>query len=300
MEISSSSLLRAGVGFAVLTGIALASSAADVQQVSAQEVLRRVVNQELKAGANDHTRWMFIKKSHKSGKEQEELVVQTPNGDLSRLLSVNGAPISEDQAKKENERIEKLVQNPLEAMRMRRARAQDAHHMEELFRLLPDAMSASYGRRSGKLVEIIFKPNPVFHPRSYEAMVFHHMEGTMWVDTAQNRLAKIEGRLMEDVKFGGGLFGHLNRGGEFRVQQGEVAPGHWEMTLLYINMNGKALFFKTIDVHEDEVRCDFQRVPDQLTLSAAADELRKQTNVKSVGNNGHRQPPTAEVASSKR
>jgi hypothetical protein len=213
---------------------------------------------------------------------------------------VDGSPISEDQARKEDERIQKLVQNPSEALRMRRARAQDAHHMEEVFRLLPEAMTASYGQRSGKQVEIIFKPNPDFHPRSYEAMVFHHMEGTIWVDTAQTRLVKIEGRLMDDVKFGGGLFGHLNRGGEFRVHQAEVAPGHWEMTYLYVNMNGKALFFKTIDVHEDEVRSDFERVPDQLTLSAAANELRKQTSVKSVGNNGHRQPSSTEVASSKK
>lgn len=291
-------LLRAGITLAFLSVNTFAASASDSPQISAQELLRKVVDRELKTGASDHTRWRFIKQTHKDGKVQEELVVQTPNGDLSRLISVDGVPISEDQARKEDERIQKLVENPSEALRMRRARAQDAHHMEELFRLLPEAMTASYGRKNGKLVEIIFKPNPDFHPRSYEATVFHHMEGTMWIDTAQNRLAKIQGCLMEDVKFGGGLFGHLDRGGEFRVQQAEVAPGHWEMTLLYVNMNGKALFFKTIAVHEDEVRQDFERVPDQLTLSAAAAELRKETNAKTVGNNWHRQSATAELTSS--
>jgi hypothetical protein len=30
--------------------------------------------------------------------------------------------------------------------------------------------------------------------------------------------------LMEDVKFGGGLLGHLNKGGYFEVRQAEVGP----------------------------------------------------------------------------
>jgi len=46
------------------------------------------------------------------------------------------------------------------------------------------------------------------------------------------------------------VLGHLNRGGKFEVRQTEVAPGHWEMTALNVEMKGKALFFKTIGVQE--------------------------------------------------
>lgn len=35
----------------------------------------------------------------------------------------------------------------------------------------------------------------------------------------------LNGHLMEDVKFGGGLLGHLDKGGKFEVRQTEVAPG---------------------------------------------------------------------------
>jgi hypothetical protein len=43
---------------------------------------------------------------------------------------------------------------------------------------------------------------------------------------------------------------------------------------MHVNMRGKALFFKTIGVQQDESRSNFQRVPDNLTLSKANDELR--------------------------
>jgi hypothetical protein len=84
------------------------------------------------------------------------------------------------------------------------------------------------------------------------------------------------------VRFGGGLLGHLDKGGEFHVKQAEVAPALWEITLLHVNMHGKALFFKTIAVQENEIRTNFQRVPDNLTLSEAAKQLQKQSTVKSA------------------
>jgi hypothetical protein len=41
-------------------------------------------------------------------------------------------------------------------------------------------------------------------------------------------------------------------------------------------MRGKALLFKTINVQQTETRSDFQRVPDDLTLTQAADILNGQ------------------------
>jgi hypothetical protein len=74
------------------------------------------------------------------------------------------------------------------------------------------------------------------------------MQGEVWVNTNHRRLVEISGHLIHDVKFGGGLLGHLDKGGEFRVQQAEVEPGYWELISLTVNMKGKALFFKTIGV----------------------------------------------------
>jgi hypothetical protein len=78
------------------------------------------------------------------------------------------------------------------------------------------------------------------------------------------------------VKFGGGLLGHLDQGGEFYVRQAEVEPGCWELITMTVNMKGKALFFKTIGVQQTEHRLAFHRVPDNLTPAQAAKILRNQ------------------------
>jgi hypothetical protein len=230
---------------------------------------------ELKAQADDHSHWMYEVKAHSAGKEQVKLVVQTREGELDHLRTVNGQPISPEQEKQEERRIDRLIRKRTERRKERRTQEEDDQRIERLLKLLPDAVIASYGQRRGDLVELLFKPNPGFHPSSHEASVFHDMEGRIWINSKENRLAEIEGRLIKEVKFGGGLLGHLRKGGEFHVKQSEVAPGHWEITLLRINMRGKALFFKTISVQENETRTNFQPVADSMTLSQAAQELQK-------------------------
>jgi hypothetical protein len=48
------------------------------------------------------------------------------------------------------------------------------------------------------------------------------------------------------------------------------------MTVLGVDMKGKALLFKTICVQESENHTDFQRVPEDLTLAEATGLLNRQ------------------------
>ena len=67
-----------------------------------------------------------------------------------------------------------------------------------------------------------------------------------------------------------------DQGGTFQVKQTETAPGYWELTLLKVQMKGKALFFKTIGVQQNYTRSDFRQVPDDLTVAKGAEILEKQ------------------------
>jgi hypothetical protein len=253
---------------------------------SAGEILRKAVNSESNAQSNDHSRWMYQEKAKDAGKEQVKWIVETREGDLDRLWSVTGRPITREQQKQEDQRIEGLLHKPDRRKKRQRAQREDAQQTERLFKMLPDAVTARFGEHKGGLVEILFQPNPNFRPSSHEAAVFHAMEGRIWIDEKENRLAEIEGHLIRPVKFYGGLLGHLDEGGTFNVKQSEVAPEHWEITLLRVNMHGKALFFKTISVQQNEIRSDFQPVPANITLAQASEELQRQCKTQAMAHSG--------------
>jgi hypothetical protein len=249
----------------------------DASSVSADELLRKAVDHELRADKEDQSHWMYKSTTSRSGRAVTKEVIETKQGDLDRLLSINGKAISEEQQKSESKRLQKLVADPQELRKLQKNQQNDSDQSEHLLAVLPKAMIASYGHRRNGLIELNLEPNPKYHPTSHETAVFHAMAGKVWVNDKEDWLAEIDGHLIKRVEFWHGLLGHLEKGGQFHVVQSEVQPGHWEITALNVNMRGKALFFKNIGAQENETRSDFQKVPDDLTLAQAAEKLEPRT-----------------------
>jgi hypothetical protein len=245
-------------------------------EVPAVDLARKVVTNELRIQNEEQSHWMYRLEKEELGRKQVQEILETNHGSLSRLLSIDGRLLDAKQQRKENQRMQRLVSHPDEQWKLQQASNKKAEQGARLLKILPDVFVFSYASRQGDLVTLTFSPNPNYQPPSLEARVFHGMEGEMTVDTRQERLTALKGHLMADVKFGGGLLGHLDKGGKFEVRQTEVAPGHWEMTALNVDMKGKALLFKTVGVQETERHSDFHRVPDDLRLVEATDLLNGQ------------------------
>jgi hypothetical protein len=244
-------------------------------QVSANELAQRVVTNELNF-QDDHSNWMYRLEKEQYGKKQVEEIIETKNGSLSRLLSINDRPLTAKQQSEEDQRVRQLMTSRSAQQKLRRTLDAETLQGRRLFKMLPAAFVFSYAGGEGNLVKLSFRPNPSFHPPSLEARVFHDMEGEMWVDCKQERLAEFDGHLTQTVKFGFGVLGHLDKGGHFEVRQEEVVPGHWDMTTLSLQMTGKALLFASIGVQKRETHRDFHRVSDDLTLTEAAGILKSE------------------------
>jgi hypothetical protein len=258
----------------VLLGVLARSQSVPSSSVSANDLVRRVISNELNF-QDDHTNWMYRLEKEEDGKKQVEEIVETKEGSLSRLLSINGLPLTAKQQLEEDQRVRELMTSRSAQQKLRRVLDAETQQGRRMFKMLPDAFVFSYAGGEGNLVKLSFRPSPRFHPPSLEARVFHDMEGEMWVDCKQERLAGFDGHLTQAVKFGFGLLGHLDKGGHFEVRQAEVVPGHWDMTTLSFEMTGKALLFATIGVQKKENHRDFHRVSDDLTLTQAADILNR-------------------------
>ncbi len=153
-----------------------------------------------------------------------EEIVETKEGSLSRLLSVNGLPLTPKQQMEEDERGRELMTSRGAQQKLRRSLDAETLQGRRLFKMLPDAFVFSYAGGEGNLVKLSFRPNPSFHAPSLEARVFHDMEGEMWIDCKQERLAGFDGHLTQTVKFGFGLLGHLDKGGHLRSGRQKLSP----------------------------------------------------------------------------
>ncbi len=257
--------------FPIVLFIALSSAGlAQSSNVTANDLARAVLTNELKAEKADDSRWMFRLDTKKPGApELVEEVVETKDGPLKYPILINGQKLTPAEQRKADDQVEHSVRDPGALRKAKDAKAQDNARSQQMLKMFPDAFLFQYGERNGDLVQLNFTPNPNFQPPDREATVFHAMAGNIWVNTKQQRLAQITGHLTHEVKFGWGLLGYLDRGGHFFVKQQEVAPAYWELTSLDVQMNGKALFFKTIAVRQKYSRSDFKQVPQNLDVAQA-------------------------------
>jgi hypothetical protein len=251
-------------------------------QVDANRLARGVFDNEIDAQIHDQSLWSYLELKEEDGKEKLFGVCQTKGGEIDRLLAVNGQELNPKQRQAEDQRLARMLNHPDQIRQKYNKQRADAIQAQNLMKLFPDAFQFQYDGAQGRLIKLKFTPNPNFHPTGHPAQVFHHMEGTLLVDDQQKRLAEISGELSSEVKFLGGLLGPLNKGGTFLVKQQDLGSGHWELTTMDVQMNGKALFFKTIAVREQEIDTHFQPVPDDITLQQAFEVLQKDANVQNI------------------
>jgi hypothetical protein len=273
-------LLSAVVGALVLVGPRAGFAGSQpTENISASDLVKSVIYNELHPANTVDVHWKYQLTKEVNGRQETRAVVETKSGSLDRLLSVAGKPLTGAQESDEAGRILKFSHSPDEQRKAGQSRRKDADQCNTILKMIPDAFIFEYAGESGTVAKLSFKANPKFVPPSREGKVLQQMAGEMWVDARQKRLIGINGRLVNEVKFGGGLLGHLEKGGEFSVKRAEIAPSDWEMTELTVNMQGKALLFKSICVQQKELHTNFEQMPDDLSLADAANVLLRQTVV---------------------
>jgi hypothetical protein len=247
----------------------------------AKEIVRTATQAELAADKNDNTRWRY-RDAKKDGTDTVSIVVETEFGSVRRVIMKNGQPLTEAEARAEDERVQRFIHDPEKLAKQRRDGAQDGKNAEDLMHMLPEAFIWKVESEDTQRYTLHFDPNPNFNPPDMKGRVLGTMAGTLVVNKAQNRIEIISGKLTQDITIGWGLLGRLHEGGTFRVERREVAPGLWQIVETHVHIEGKALFFKTIGEQQDEVQTEFTQVPAGITLEQAA-EMTKPTYGKENG-----------------
>jgi hypothetical protein len=260
---------------------------ANAQSAHPDTLVREVIYNEIQAQLHDNSLWCYRERQQEDGKPEKTLeVCQTRDGDIERLMAVNGKEVDEAQRHAEDLRIQKLITHPEQLRAKQKKDREDGDQERSMLKIFPDAFRFQLENETGDLVTLRFRPNPAFHPSTRAALVFHHLEGTLVLDTRHKRLVEINGRLMSEVKFAGGLLGHLDKNGTFVVRQQNVGQGHWDLRYFNVDMNGKALFFKTITVREKKSLVDYCPLPRGASLQQAADFLTRDFGVHTASASG--------------
>jgi hypothetical protein len=273
---------------------------------SAALVRRAIANHMTAEAAHHPQRFVLHKKDDRRDYTQE--IIETRQGDIAMAIAANGAPLNPDMHQVQIDHLNNLDTHPDLQEHRRKREQEDNARVDKLMRLLPDAFLYHYestvpctvntppdvpvpGSQPAPLpisttappapsvecYHLTFTPNHAWDPPDTESRIMRGMAGEVWIEKSQERLTRLDAHLISDVDFGWGIIGHLDKGGTIFLEQTEMDGNDWELTRMKLNLTGKALMVKTLNIRISEEMAHYAPVPTNLDYHKAIQMLESES-----------------------
>ena len=192
-------------------------------------------------------------------KETETRVYEvTPVGDraVERLISVNGKELTASEREKEDRRVQKEIEEIIkehekQQQKKERARARGEKETEDddditILDFLRISEVTSIRRevfRGHEVIAFDFEPRKGFKPKSRAESIISKLAGTVWADESARQVARLEARLTDSFKMGGGLLASISPSSAFVFEQDKVDGEVWLPSYGEANISARVMLF---------------------------------------------------------
>jgi hypothetical protein len=206
-------------------------------------------------------------------------------GWVRKLVSENGTPLPPERAAKEQKRVgEELEKAVREAPKMKEKRERARAEMRKKQRAKSGGDKDKEDGEAGDNVGITtflraaefvsprrehlgghdvivfdFRPRAGFKPSTQAESIVSKLSGVVWVDPAERQVVRLEARLVDSFKVGGGLVASLKSGSAFVFEQTQLPDGVWLPRFAQINLSARVLLFAGVSVNQTEEYSDYKR-----------------------------------------
>ncbi len=199
---------------------------------------------------------------------------------IRRLVAKNGKPLSPSEEADEQKRVEKRIREIEKKEAEKERKAQKAQKDRELAQDTPETPDGEAGERisiadvlrasrlvnprrerfrSREVIVFDFEPLPGYKPQKNYEKLFGKMAGALWIDPVDKQVARVEARLIEAYKIGGGMLASLKEGGNFVLEQERVNDEIWLPTRAEINLGARLLLVKGFNINRTVSYGDYKR-----------------------------------------
>lgn len=207
-------------------------------------------------------------------------------GWVHKLISENGVPLSPEREAKEQKRVaeelekaereapkrtEKRERERAERRAKRRAQAaksggkegdeeeDDGVEISTFLRACEFFSPRRESLRGRDVVVFDFRPRAGFKPSSRGESLVSKLSGVIWVDPTERQVMRLEARLVESFKMGGGLLASVKPGSAFLFEQTRLEDGIWLPRYSQVNASARIMLFKGLSINETNEFSDFKR-----------------------------------------
>lgn len=258
------------------TSLSLPSAPGSLSQDQMKELIGKVAANDI---ANDKKQrdYTYIErdvensldgKGHTKSTETKTYEVLEIYGEqVQRLIEKDDKPISEKEAAKEEEKIQKIIskrRNESEKDRQKRAEKENKDREEgrQFEREVVDAYNFTLqgtelvGGREAWVIAA--EPRPGFVPHMKYANLLSKFHGRLWIDKTDLQMAKMDVECLDTVSWG--LFlARFHRGSHFVIEQTRVNDEVWLPRQLAFKIGVRLALLKNFNVDEEQTFRDYKK-----------------------------------------
>jgi hypothetical protein len=188
---------------------------------------------------------------------------------VRKLISENGVQLTGERATKEEKRVGEELEK---AERSRQKAAEKRERDKEKNKKEDDDPGISDFLRTAELVsprrerlrdrETIvfdFRPRAGYKPRNNMESIAQKLTGIIWIDPVEKQVVRLEARLTDSYKIGGGLLASIRSGTAFTFEQQRMEDGVWLPVFSQVNVSAKILVFKGMEINITEEFSNYKR-----------------------------------------
>src|SRR5205807_4998569 len=97
--------------------------------------------------------------------------------------------------------------------------------------------------RDRDVIVFDFRPRAGFRPSNTGESIVSKLSGVIWVDPAERQVTRLEARLVDSFKVGGGLLASIKSGSAFVFEQTRLADGVWLPRFAQVNASARVMLF---------------------------------------------------------
>jgi hypothetical protein len=191
--------------------------------------------------------------------------------DVRKLVSENGVLLSAEKAAKEDKRVIEEMEKAereraKEAEKRERERAKGKKPKEAdddpgIGDFLRSAELVSPRRerlRERDTIVFDFRPRAGYKPKTTIESMVSKLTGVVWIDPVDKQVMRLEARLVESYKMGGGLVANIRPGTAFVFEQRRMEDGVWLPVYTQANISAKIFLFKGLNLNITQEFSNYQ------------------------------------------
>jgi hypothetical protein len=194
---------------------------------------------------------------------------------ILKIISENGVPLSLERSAKQDKKIaEDVAKYEAERQKREQKKKEEAakNNGEVSKKEDKDDVSVAVFLRACEFVSprrerlrdreavvFDFRPRPGFQSKTTAESIVTKLVGTVWIDPVDKEVIRLEAKLAQGYKVGGGLVASIRPGSAFVFEQTRMADGVWLPRYAQINFAARVLLFKGIEANETHEFSDYRR-----------------------------------------